>query len=136
MAEALLDIATITAPAAAVSIDGERYALLSVAALPLASIQRIQRDGPRLGELLKIEEKTPNQTTETSQLLRSVCELVLEAPADVHARLSDVHRVAIIHSFMQLQSTPVNRPRTGVLSTGAKSSRGSNGSTVARRKRG
>jgi hypothetical protein len=137
MSELLLNITTVTAPPAVIAIDGARYPLLSAEALPLASIQRLQRDAPRLGHLLQIDEKTPDEATETGQLLRAVCALVLDAPADVHARLTDVHRVAIVHSFTQLQSTSATAPmRTRARSIGAKSSRGSNGSMAARRKRG
>jgi hypothetical protein len=130
----ILDIATITAPAAFLKINRVRYFFRSVDALSLKQIAILKRDGPRLGNLLiRAEELTDDESTETSHLLDAFCMIVLDAPADVQAKLHDQQRVAIVEAFTKLWPTPTlaSAPTTRANRTGAKRSLGSNASTAA-----
>jgi hypothetical protein len=135
----ILNIATIAAPEEFITIDGERYPLRSVDAMTLTQIAILKRDGPRLGNLLiRTDELTDDEGKETSQLLARFCNVILDAPPAVQAKLHDQHRMAIVHAFTTLWPMPTQAkaPTTRAKSTGARRSRVSNGSMVALRNAG
>jgi hypothetical protein len=134
MATPVLDLATIVAPGAFLKINGESYYFRSVDALSLKQISILKRDGPRLGNLLiRADNLTEDEEKETTQLLQAFCSTVLDAPADVQARLHDSQRVAIVEAFTKLWPKPTlaNAPTTRANRTGAKRSLASNASTAA-----
>ena len=124
-----------------VVIDDVQYALTPPDCLPILSYHRIHRRGPRLFELFgKVnEDLTDAEGQELEQILDELCREVLEAPAEVHTRLTDVNRMAIYQAFLELPLTGlqmVGRATTEATTetkkrTGARSSRGSRASTEA-----
>jgi hypothetical protein len=88
-----------------IRIDDTLHELLHPEQLSLGAIQRIERMAPRVAALLQTPERTEEQERDLSQALREVCATVLQAPADVHARLTDQQRVRIVEAFTQLRTT-------------------------------
>jgi hypothetical protein len=133
--QSVLDIDTVV-ERLHVRIDGVPHLLSHPNALSLQGHLRMEKIGPRMGELLIASaqrELTGDEAEELDHLLKEGCRLVLEAPDSVHAKLRDTHRVLILQVFTQLQSrlaTGVGQTTTPAR-TGAKSSRGSRGSTRA-----
>ena len=124
-----------------VVIDDVQYALTPPDCLPILGYHRIHRLGPRLFELFgKIDvDLTEAEGQELEQILDQLCRVVLQAPADIHARLTDVHRMAIYEAFLGLPLTGLQmagRATTEATTetkkrTGARSSRASRASTEA-----
>lgn len=135
----VLDLVSLTSTAH-VRIDGELYSLRSVMELPLIPAQRLETHARRIGQILAQDATAPDDEALASRLLDDSCRIVLDAPPEVHARLTDTLRLAILNAFSQLrQATGLAggaRPTRMAPSTGAKRSRGSNGSTGAIRKAG
>lgn len=141
MATPLLDFSTLV-DQAHVRIDGTLYPLRHRDALSLLQAKRLERQAPRVGALLQQDDLTEAEAAEASTLLAAICRAVLDAPEDVHQRLTDMTRLEVMHAFMQLRMT--TRAQVGgapaatspTRSTGAKRSRASSGSTAAIRKAG
>src|SRR5262245_25419825 len=89
-----------------VRIDDVPHRLSHPDRLSLAQTMRMEAVAPRLGELLqRVETVTLEEQLELSQLLDEQCRIVLDAPAAVHERLTDVDRLAVVQAFIQLRST-------------------------------
>lgn len=136
----VLDLATLLDPIR-VRIDGTLYALHRPDALSLSQVARVDALRPDFEALRSSSASftlTLDQLKTLESVLAEMCLVVLDAPADVQARLSDPQRIAIIQAFTQL---PPPRQTAGAVplapkSTGARSSRGSRASTAARRRTG
>lgn len=133
----ILDLETLVEPRH-VRIDRQNYVLRGVDELPIAVIKRLQIDGPRLGTLMEADQLADGEEAEMARLLGALVDVVLDAPAEVRARLSDVHRMQIAQAFTQLRSS--QRLATGAApeaksQTGSRSPRGSSGSMAARTRR-
>ena len=123
-----------------ITIDGKPYQIRHPDSLSLGTLKRLELLAPRVGLLLQRDDLTPSDEQELSELLSTLCALMLDAPAEVEARLSDTQRVAILEAFTQLRSLALAtggamRPARTVRG-GKRSSRGSSGSTAARRMSG
>lgn len=117
-----------------VKIDGQLYHLRHPDALSIAHLKQMERIGPRAGELLQAADLDDAQIGELDALLQRTGAIVLDAPADVQARLSDLQRIQILHAFSRLRFP--TRAEIGVTpprprKTGARPSPGSRGSTAA-----
>lgn len=137
----VLDLNTLTAPIRpVVIIDGQRHPLLPPDMLSVLDYRRIDRITARLQALWNAPEITDEAEAEVTQLCDSLCRIVLEAPADVHGRLTDIQRIAVYNAFQELPQANLRlvgaTQGRGKTSTGATSPRASRGSTVARRTTG
>jgi hypothetical protein len=116
-------------------IDGTAYALLPPDALPITTYQTFSELAGRFDALWKQKTRAADEEQQLADVLDQICRLTLQAPPDVHGRLTDLQRLQITQAFLELprqglqgvtQQLPV-RPKTG-----ASTPRGFNGSTAAR----
>lgn len=122
-----------------VRIDGVPHFISHPDALTLSQINQLQHLRPRAIEMqTRAEELTSDDERELGAILDRMVRIVLDAPEAVHQKLIDAHRLAIVDAFSKLRSSGRKTGATvmAMSRTGAKSSRGSKGSTVARRKAG
>ena len=131
-----------------VEIDGQRYQLHHPDALPLFARIALEAQERQMMPLLTLLDPTPDQEQARSKGLDAMCRRILDAPADVHAKLTDVHRMLIYEVFIKLPrssrqtanaaaaAAPATRSRHDARrqnQSGASSSPGSRGSTRATR---
>lgn len=122
--------------------DGVDYELRNPGELTLLERVKVSKQAPALASF-----GDENAVAELSKVLDEVCRIVLIAPDDMHARLTDHMRLAIVLAFIEL--SPMNRrsaratmtappaaasPRT--TAAGANSSRNLSSGTAARRASG
>lgn len=135
----VLEIDTLL-PIAKVAIDGGLYELRSPDMLPLFDYKRLERCRDRIGQLMSQADITEPEAKELDTLLDRQCRLILDAPNDVHARLSDGIRMQVYLAFLELptscRETPAAKqtqtPATPAeaVPTGASSSVASSASTA------
>jgi hypothetical protein len=91
-----------------VTLFGTEYELANCADLSAVDIQKFQRKGKRLDELIRADrDLTEAEETELVGLLDSICRRVLVAPDELHARLRDVHRIQVAALFFQLLAATI-----------------------------
>lgn len=135
--EPVLTLSTIDTAGVPIQIDGRRYQTRHPDALSLRAIKQLERLAPRLGGLLQQDDLSEAEELELSTGLAEVCRLVLDAPDEVIARLTDQQRVRVMEAFMALRmpSSPPPAPgadtRVARPSRGRPSSRASRGSMAA-----
>lgn len=121
-------------------IDGQTFFFRTTDRMSIGQLKTLEAAAPRLGELLKrAETLTADEDAEASHLLAATCAIALDAPSEVHARLTDVQRLSVMEAFTQLRSTPshlAGARANGRNRTGVNTSRGSSASTAATRKPG
>lgn len=88
-----------------ITIDGARYEIRNASSLSLGTLKAIDALQPRTDELFGKKELSDEETSELSSLLQRVCELLVDAPAALLAKLSDIQRIAICQAFTQLRPT-------------------------------
>jgi hypothetical protein len=136
--EPVLKLETITS-GTPITIDGRPFEIRHPLALSLGALKRLTQLGL---DIDAIENKarqgpiTPEEESRWSALLRELGALVLDAPADVRESLTDVQVATVVHVFTGLRSQTRTTAASARPSTGPKSSRGSRGSTAARRTNG
>jgi len=137
MAEPILNLNTLV-DRRVVRIDGKDYELIASGELSLLDYHRIGRQSGRVEELMtRSEDLSDAEVQELSRMLKDLCCLILRAPEELHARLNDLHRLAVIQAFSNLQrdqkkAAPAGEGSAPPTSTGASSSPASAGSTEAR----
>ena len=125
-AQPLLDLTTLV-ERPFIRIDGQRYDLVDARELSPLDFHRLMR---KLGEIQAIDPTTADEAelTRLAKLWDELCRSILIAPDEIHARLKDHHRTAIIRAFTQLQHEAAARARSaeaaavppdGTMSTGA-----------------
>jgi len=87
---------------APVSIDGVRYEIRPLYALSLGGIKQIQRRATRITELMRLDPLPEAEEQELTRLLVETCAVILDAPAEVQAKLTDGQRVRICDAFIKL----------------------------------
>ncbi|MGD9906429.1 MAG: hypothetical protein AB7U83_23420 [Vicinamibacterales bacterium] len=97
-----------------VRIDGADYALMHPVLFGLAEHVRLIRDGERVDRLSATAE-TDAERAELSQLLDAIVRRIVKAPDDVHQRLVDPHRLAIVAAY-GAQGSPL--PSAGAAQAG------------------
>lgn len=121
-----------------VRIDGQLYQIRSANALSLSALKRLERVAPRMATLLQRDDLTDDEAQDVAAGLVQLCDLILDAPAEVRARLKDAQRVSILQAFTQLRSPMVAGAIAGLAqatrSAGKTRSRGSRGATAAARR--
>lgn len=143
---ALLTLETITKPRDYLTIDGAPYNLRRHDDLSILEHAQLQRQAPRFDELMRLsrDQMTDAQAVELGEIAAIICGVVLEAPPEVQARLSDTQRVevALTFTWLLLGMRPTSRSQTtstapiAPRSRGANKPRASRASTGARRTRG
>lgn len=95
-----LDFSTQQAPAY-VRIDGTEYELYSPDRLTLVQLAELERLRPWIAKLQVLDAAALSEggLATASQAVARLCQIVLAAPADVQARLSDAQRVMILNTF-------------------------------------
>lgn len=135
-ADLLLDLSTI-AREFGVRIDRQRYRLLSADQLGLIAAHFVLSVRPRIDELWTrgVGQLTPAEATELEALIGQIVAHVLEAPAEVVAKLTPLQRFEVVLAFRELPSSSdaAGASPTPSRSTGARSSRGSSKPIRARR---
>lgn len=110
-----IDLAETVRPA--VGIDGGSYGLRAADEFSIAEFHKLGRLGRRLDALMALETAlTDAQQQEVSTVLDTICQQVLDAPPEVHAKLRDLHRLRICRTFTALQGEslePVGATTTG-----------------------
>lgn len=90
-----------------IKIDGKAHEIRHPDSLPLAALMRVEKIAPRCAALLGAAEGvglTDEETDELTGMLELLTGVVLDAPADVRARLNDAQRVQIMQVFTQLRT--------------------------------
>jgi len=124
-----------------VKIDGVLYGLSPLDALSVFAFQRVRKVAPQIGRLLK-KEITEDESSELETLLVEMCQILLDAPPEVRAKLTVLQQLSVYTAFLMLPRPTLLRAVGGQLGTeetspsGAPSRRGSHGSTGARRSNG
>lgn len=124
------------------TIDGEPYDLRNAEELSLFDRERIIHYSTRMRWIEQKAERTNDDDVEYGGLVQKVVAMIVDAPASVLDRLERPHREAICLTFIglllaRLDLTRAKAPETPAgRRTGAKSRRGSRGSTAARRRTG
>lgn len=133
----VLDLSTLH-EGAPIRIDGRLYHILSADALSLRALKQLETLAPRVGVLLQRADLVDADAEECSDGLARICTLILDAPPEVQARLSDQQRVRVMEAFTQLRSSRAATPAGAntTASAGRKRSPGSRGSTAARPRTG
>lgn len=88
-----------------VRIDGKDYDLVNAGELSVLENHRLAKRAARAKELVEAEDEA--QVAELGAVLDWLCRLVLRAPDEVHQRLTETHRLAIVQTFTQLQRVNV-----------------------------
>lgn len=88
-----------------VAIDGTRYELRQRDELPPLDGYRLKKLGKRLLELVAADDLTDDQQEDLKTLPRTVCGMVLMAPPEVLAALSDEQCWAVCQVFFQQAET-------------------------------
>jgi len=146
MAAPLLDLDTLTEHPS-VKIDGVLYGLTPMDALSVLHLHRFQTLAPALGRLFqKRATITKAEAKETETILTELCEILLDAPPEVRAKLNPVQRLSVYAAFLELPrpsflrrvepTAGTRRKTTRPSQTGGPSSRASRASTAARRSTG
>lgn len=132
----LLNLDTFHAKTSVV-IDGTPYQILAPNGLSLMALRKVRPLVVQLEVLRTLETLTDDQHLAEKALLDGICRVVLDAPADVHAKLDDLQRLAVYLTFLALPSSMLEllgaKSTMGASaptspSTGASSSRGLSGS--------
>lgn len=92
-----------TAPTATrhVEIDGRRYPLRPPETMKMDAAQQASALCIKLGTLLQKKTLMPAETREAAALLAKTIPLIVDAPAAVHRRLQDSHRMAVLTAWTQ-----------------------------------
>jgi len=103
MARNILELSTLT-ERSTVTIDGKAYELINPEGLSIVDTNRVGKWGMRVQELYRdLENRSEEEIQELASLLDRLCRLLLPAPDEVHARLTDNQRLSVATVFIALQ---------------------------------
>lgn len=126
----VLDLTTKAPTRATIAIDGKAYQLATASDLAISEQMRIARCGARYGGITDAtlgdltDEQIDGLSTDVRDAARA---LLLEAPDDVFAKLTDEQCLQIVQVFGQ----EATKGKGAKSSRTSRSSRASNGSTAA-----
>jgi len=83
-----------------VIIDGKEYDLFDPEMLSPIDGHRLKICGRRLMALLDQDGLSPDEEAELERIPDKVCRAVLDAPAEIHERLTTRQRMAIVEAFI------------------------------------
>jgi len=97
----LLDLTTLV-ERPFIRIDGEKYDLVTAGEMSPLDFHRLMR---RIQEIQAVDPSTAGEPelVRVAKLWDELCRSVLLAPDDIHVRLKDHHRTAILRAFTELQ---------------------------------
>ena len=134
MAKALLELTTLI-ERPVIAIDGQRYEILSPDELSITDSARFEQWGR---QLMKVQtgDLDGENAGEISGILTKLTDwIMVGVPEDVREKLSDAKRLQVAEVFTTLFRRPATvkaaKQKKASRRTGAKSRRGSNGSTAA-----
>lgn len=139
----LLDLSTLI-QRETIRIDGIVYDLRNSGELTIFDLAHLERTSERVHQLDQLAEPSTDERDEYGRLLAKAVPLILDAPPEVHAKLSTAQREAILWTFIGLSQPSLGLTRAAATETAAtasaktarRSARGSRASTVAPRKAG
>jgi hypothetical protein len=102
----LLSLDTLTERPSVV-IDGTAYALSLPDTLSAVDYHRYSKLTPRFERLWGQDELSDEEAAELERILATICRIVLDAPAEVLERLTDLQRLSVCQAFIALPSTPL-----------------------------
>jgi hypothetical protein len=85
-----------------IRIDGAPYEMRVPEELSIVDYHRLSRQGQRLDGLMSAPTLRPEEEQELATILDKLCHTILEAPEATHAKLGDIHRLAIARTFTPL----------------------------------
>lgn len=106
----VLELSTAPDPGLTIRIDRRVYRLRRPETLSLPDVNKLNRIAPRIGRLLLEENPSDEAFTDISAGLAQICDLVLDAPPDVRARLGDQQRLKIMEQLLP-HTEPAARQR-------------------------
>jgi hypothetical protein len=114
--EPLLDLTTLV-ERPFISIDGQKYELVTAGEMSPLDFHRLMR---RIQEIQAVEPSTAGEPelVRVAKLWDELCRSVLLAPDDIHTKLKDHHRTAILRAFTQLQHEAAARARSDEAAAG------------------
>jgi hypothetical protein len=125
------------------TIDGDRYELLNASELSVFDYKRFEHQTKRLLTIEALNDVTEADEQDYTAGLDAITRRILLAPDAVHAKLTTLHRAAILQAFITLSLPSHTPPRananvttSSATPTGAKPRRGSRASTAEHRKAG
>ncbi len=132
MADTLLDLTTLT-ERPIIAIDGATYEILTPDELCVYDSHRFQQWGQRLDALMRLPELGDEEADELSGLVCKLSDRIMVGiPDDVRAKLTEGQRLMVAEVFTELPRQKAAKPkRKPSRSIGARSRRGSSGSTAA-----
>ena len=98
MTKNVLEISTIT-QRCSVKIDGQSYEIVSMDELSVVDYHRLGRKGLRIDFLMGKADASDEELAEVRAILDDLCRRVVLAPDEVHAKLSDGHRLNLVRAF-------------------------------------
>lgn len=134
MAAPILDLSTLAPERPTVVINRQPYELRmpdDFGLIELARYERLMHESQAIQNRKSKAPITVDEAQKLSTVLAEAVQLVLQAPADVLAELSDWNRIAILEAFTPAvtgAATPRKKPRSR--STSGRSSRASRASTA------
>lgn len=110
MAQPVLDLDTLI-ERAPVRIDGKLYEMLNPAELSILDLHRFGAAGVELASLKgagAAGDWSDEQMRSISATLDRMVRIILRAPDEVHAKLTDVHRFRVVNAFngLTLNASP------------------------------
>jgi len=105
-----------------ITFDGVRCELRQPEEFSVVDYQKLSRKGKRLDLLMNGGDLSDDEERELGGLMSAIVKTILIAGDDVHAKLNDVHRLAIVRTFMQLQQAslePAGAPAPEAMTSSA-----------------
>ena len=130
----ILELSTLAPERTKIAIDGELYEIALATDFGLLDGYRIEQLQEPMRAYSKPGPRTEEIVAKMSEALEDFVGLVLKAPADVIAKLTESQMLQIVGVFTTasgIQTDPPPTPRRARRRTTGKSSRGSNGSSEA-----
>lgn len=146
MSDVLLNLDTLVVRPK-INIDGSPYEILSPDELPVLTTHMLAQKGKRMEELMNQGVLNQKEERELKSIVNEISDAIMEpVPAEIRAKLTDVHRTAVVQAFSMLMLTNKAGAASALMSkltvptmsppappTGGKRSRGSSASTADRR---
>lgn len=95
-----------------VRIDGVDHELLRPGSAKVTQILRIEQLRKQVLDLQHKDDLTDDDVERVSRALDDLARIILPASDDVHARLGDMHRIALLTTWVQLRQRdkPADKP--------------------------
>lgn len=121
-----------------ITIDQAVYEIRHPASFSIGELKQIDKLTKRSGAIEIKTEPSEDELAQWQEDMSALCDLVLDAPDAVKAKLRDIQKIAVLRVFAMPRTTtkPSRAAKTASKSPSAKRSRDSRGSTAAVRTSG